>query len=401
MTDIESDFVVVGGGIVGLSTAMQLGLRFPGRKVVLVEKEAELATHQTGHNSGVIHAGVYYAPGSLKARFCRAGSEATFAFAERHGIATRRPGKLIVATSRIEMERLATLEERCRRNGLSVERIDGAGLSELEPNVAGLGALRVAESGIVDYREVAQAMARDIEASGGRLITGTRLTGILETPGEIVTETNKGSIRASCLIACAGLQADRIARMAGLDADFAIVPFRGEYFRLASRHDRIVDHLIYPVPDPDLPFLGVHLTPMIGGYVTIGPNAVLSLAREGYGPRAFNGSDLGDMVRFAGFWRTLAGNWRAGISELASSWSRSRYLALCRRYAPSLELDDMLPHPPGIRAQAVLRDGTLVHDFLLRQTRRSLHVCNAPSPAATAAIPIGEHIVKSLPPDLF
>lgn len=393
MTD---DVVVIGGGIVGLSTAMQIARADPGARVVVVEKEPEVARHQTGHNSGVVHAGVYYEPGSLKARFCRAGVEATLDFARRHGVAHERPGKLLVATTPLELERMAALEERARRNGLTVERLDRVALAEREPKVAGLGALFVRETGIVDYVGIARAMAREIEATGGEILLGHAVRAIREDDDAVTVETDRRTLRARRLVACAGLQADRVARMAGLETDFAIVPFRGEYYRLASRHDRIVRHLIYPIPDPELPFLGVHLTRMVGGYVTVGPNAVLGLAREGYRKGQASPRDLWEMARFGGFWRVLRANLRSGAAEMRDSLSRRRYLALCRRYAPGIELEDLLPHPAGVRAQAVTADGRLVHDFLIRETPRMLHVCNAPSPAATSALPIGAHLVERL-----
>lgn len=251
-------------------------------------------------------------------------------------------------------------------------------------------------TGIVDYGGIARAMGREIEAAGGILHMGEAVRAIAEDGTGVTVETGARTLRAGYLVVCAGLQADRLARMAGLAPDFAIVPFRGEYYRLAPRHDAIVRHLIYPIPDPALPFLGVHLTRMIGGYVTVGPNAVLGLAREGYGKAEVSLRDLGDMARFPGFWRVLRGNLRSGLAEARNSLSKRRYLELCRKYAPGLELDDLLPHPAGIRAQAVRRDGKLVHDFLIRRTARMLHVCNAPSPAATSALPIGAHLVQQV-----
>jgi L-2-hydroxyglutarate oxidase len=386
------DVLVIGGGIVGLATARELNRRSPGLRVAVIEKEAGVGRHQTGHNSGVIHAGVYYAPGSLKARFCRAGVDATLEFARLHQIPVEQCGKLLVATSAIELERMAALEERCRRNGLPIERLGAAALRAREPNVAGLGALFTPVTGIVDYGAVARAMAREVEAAGGEVILGQAVRAIAEGADRVTVETDAATYAARALVACAGLQADRVARMAGLAPDFAIVPFRGEYYRLAPRHDGIVRHLIYPIPDPALPFLGVHLTRMAGGYVTVGPNAVLGLAREGYAKSAVSARDLAEMARFPGFWRVMRDNLRSGLGEMRDSLSKRRYLERCRRYAPGLELDDLLPYPAGIRAQAVMRDGTLAHDFLIRTTRRMLHVCNAPSPAATSAMPIAGHL---------
>lgn len=388
------DFIVIGGGIIGLSTAMQLARRAPGAAILLVEKEAELAAHQTGRNSGVVHAGVYYEPGSLKARYCREGNDATARFAAEHGIAFERCGKLIVATREDELARLATLEERARRNGLDVERTDALELGEREPHIAGIAALHVPETGITDFPALTRAMAAEFTALGGTISCSTQVLGLREEPDCIIVATATGELKARHLIGCAGLNADRLAAMAGIALDFAIVPFRGEYFRLPATRDAIVSHLIYPVPDPAFPFLGVHLTRMIGGYVTVGPNAVLSLKREGYSTLAFDARDAADIVRFPGFRRFLARNFRYGIGELRNSLSRQRYLELCQRYCPELRLEDLQPYRSGVRAQAMFADGTLAHDFLIRRTNRSIHVCNAPSPAATAALPIGRHIVE-------
>ncbi|MEM1288573.1 MAG: L-2-hydroxyglutarate oxidase [Pseudomonadota bacterium] len=386
------DYLIVGGGIVGLSTAMQLKERFPDAKVSLVEKEQELAQHQTGHNSGVIHAGVYYAPGSLKARFCRAGVEATVEFCTKHQIPFEQCGKLLVATNEAELSRMDALEERCRANGLDPEVLSAEQLKEREPNITGLGALFVRVTGIVDYPAMARAMAREVQAAGGDIKTDVEVTGIAEGPDLVSVATSTGIFEARQLIVCGGLQADRLAKMASLDVDFQIVPFRGEYYRLNARHNDIIKHLIYPIPDPALPFLGVHLTRMIDGSVTVGPNAVLGFSREGYTKGSFDRRDVMSMATFPGFWRVARKNLRSGVDEFRNSLSKKRYLELCRKYAPSLELEDLEPYPVGIRAQAVMRDGTLVHDFLLRETPRTLHVCNAPSPAATSSLPIGAHL---------
>jgi len=389
-----TDIAVIGGGIVGLATALRLQAVLPGRAVALLEKEGAVALHQTGRNSGVIHAGIYYAPGSMKAEFCRRGLAMTVAFCREHGLPFDQRGKLIVATSAPEMERMAALHDRAIRNGLPLERLDRAELERREPNIAGLGALFSPTTGIVDYGAVTRRMADLFTAAGGNLRLSARVAGIRETPRMVTLDLGaQGTLEARHVIVCAGLEADRLAGMCGLADDFRIVPFKGEYFRLAQRHDRVVHHMIYPVPDPALPFLGVHLTPMIGGYVTVGPNAVLSLAREGYGKLAFNTRDLADMLGFAGFWRTMAANLRPGLHEARMSLFRRSYLQACRRYCPGLELEDLTPHRPGIRAQAVMRDGTLAHDFLIRRTARTIHVCNAPSPAATSAMPIAEHVV--------
>lgn len=390
----DPDVIVIGGGIVGMSAAYHLSLSKPGLSILLLEKEGELGTHQSGHNSGVIHAGVYYAPGSLKARFCRDGSAATYAFAKEHGLRAERCGKLIVATNQIEHARLKDLYIRSQQNGLDPEMIDGRALREIEPNIVGVSAVRVASSGIADYPAITRKMA-DIASEKGAIIRcHTQVTAIDETPSRVFVETTSGVFSSAHVIVCGGLMADRLAKMCKLELDFRIIPFRGEYFRLPASKNRIVKHLIYPVPDPELPFLGVHLTRMIDGSVTVGPNAVLALAREGYRWRDINTGDISEILAFPGFWRMLRVNARASVKELKTSLSRRSYLKLCRKYCPELTLNDLQPYPAGVRAQAVMRDGTLAHDFLIRESARCLHVCNAPSPAATAAIPIGQYLAR-------
>ena len=390
------DFAVIGGGIVGASTAWQLQQRFPERKVVLVDKESRPASHQTGHNSGVIHAGVYYAPGSLKAQFCREGSAATLAFCDEHGIPVERCGKLLVATNDQEFERMKALYARCEENGITVDWIDAVGLQQLEPHIRGLGALRVPATAIVDYRLVTGRMLELFRQLGGEVRLSSEVVAIDEAPEQITVTTRAGQFTAGYLVACAGLMADRIARMAGLTIDFSIVPFRGEYYRLPARHNGIVSHLIYPIPDPALPFLGVHLTRMIDGSVTVGPNAVQGWRREGYGRFNFSLRDTLEMLIFPGTWRLLRRHYATGLAELRDSLWKRGYLRRVRKYCRELTLADLQPCPAGIRAQAVLRDGSLVHDFLFAESPRSLHVCNAPSPAATSAIPIGAHLVDKV-----
>lgn len=390
------DYIVVGAGIVGLATARELSHVFPGASIAVLEKEASPALHQTGHNSGVIHAGVYYAPGSMKAEFCRAGMEATIGYAKKRGVAYEQCGKMLVATSDLEVERMVALRERCRQNQLPVESLSSGELNEREPNIVGKGALFVSTTGIVDYVGIANAMVAEVKDRGGDFRFGSTVRSINETDHEVVIETDTETVRGQHLVVCAGLQADRLAQLAGIDIDFVIIPFRGEYYKLSEQHDSIVNHLIYPIPDPELPFLGVHLTKMIGGYVTVGPNAVLGLAREGYSKTELSPRDLYDMVRFPGFWKVMRDNLKSGITEMRNSFSKKRYLDLCRRYAPGLELVDLQPYPAGVRAQAVMRDGSLQHDFLIKRTRRSVHVCNAPSPAATSAMPIARHLVQQL-----
>jgi L-2-hydroxyglutarate oxidase len=388
------DFCIVGGGIVGLSTALALLTRRPGTRLVLLEKEQDLATHQTGHNSGVIHAGVYYAPGSLKARLCREGNELTRQFCLEQGIRFDLCGKLIVATNTLEVTRLESLRGRCIQNGIDTVPIAGNELRVLEPSIAGLSALLVPGSGIVSYREICSALARRIRALGAEVITGSRVEAIAESNGAVQVSTARHSFSAGQLVACAGLQSDRVARLAGLTPSVSIVPFRGEYFRLPTLKSDLVRHLIYPVPDPALPFLGVHLTRMIDGSLTVGPNAVLGFAREGYAPGSFNIRDTSEMLLYRGFWKLLKSHWRSALGELRASVIRSHYLAECRKYCPQLSLDDLQPYPAGIRAQAVAADGTLIHDFLFAETAHMIHVLNAPSPAATAALPIGRMLAE-------
>jgi (S)-2-hydroxyglutarate dehydrogenase len=386
------DYVVIGGGIVGICAARSLLADNPNSTLLLIEKEAVLAAHQTGRNSGVVHAGVYYQPGSLKATLCKQGASDTLAFCEKHEIPVERCGKLIVATNALELDRLDALRRRTEQNQLAFERLDGVELRVREPRIRGLGALFLPATAIVDYRKITQALADELVALGGEIRLGEQVTDVREDADQVTVETTRGVVKARRLVACAGLYADRIAKWCGVDGDFAIVPFRGEYFRLGSDKDHIVRHLIYPVPDPDLPFLGVHLTRMIGGYVTVGPNAVLSFKREGYGRAPISLKDSAEMLGYPGFWRLAKDNVRSGLDETLNSLIKRRYLALCQKYCPELRLSDLRPHPPGVRAQAVMRDGSLVHDFLIRRTRRTVHVCNAPSPAATSAMPIGRKI---------
>jgi L-2-hydroxyglutarate oxidase len=386
------DYLVIGGGIVGVSTAWQLKDRNPGASIALLEKEPALARHQTGRNSGVIHAGVYYAPGSLKANFCKLGARATRDFCDTKGIPYEQCGKLLVATNVLEAKRMSALYDRCVQNEIDTCLIGQDELCRREPRIAGLGAIFVPETGIVDFSRVCMAMADNFVAAGGAIYLTAQVIGLEETREEIVATTTIGKFRSKFLVACAGLAADRVARMIGSAIDFQIVPFRGEYYVLPDDKRSIVKHLIYPIPDPDLPFLGVHLTRMIDGSVTVGPNAVQGWKREGYGRLNFSPRDVWEMLRFPGYWRFVRRNFRTGLAETADSVWKRGYLARVRKYCSEVDLSDLKPHPVGIRAQAVLRDGSLVHDFLFTDTPRSLHVCNAPSPAATSAIPIGGYI---------
>lgn len=394
------DYIVVGGGIVGVSTAWQLQSRFPDKAILLIEKETGFSQHQTGHNSGVIHAGVYYAPGSLKAEFCKAGVEATTRFCAKHEIPVENCGKLLVATTPLEVERMQALYERCHQNGLDVELIDQQELKQREPNIVGLGAIAVSTTSIVNYRQVTEKMADEFVQAGGEVQLGTEVTGIEEWPDQILVSARCGNkvvnVDGQFLVVCSGLMADRLTRMMGIETDFQIIPYRGEYYRLPEKYNRIVNHLIYPIPDPDLPFLGVHLTRMIDGSVTVGPNAVQGWKREGYGKINVSLRDIWDMVTFPGFWKVSAKHLKTGLIETKNSWWKAGYLKLVNKYCPQIKVEDLQPYPAGIRAQAVLKDGTLVHDFLFAESDRSLHMCNAPSPAATSAIPIGGYICDKI-----
>ncbi len=391
------DFVITGGGIIGMSTAMQLIDLYPDARIVLLEKESGPAQHQTGHNSGVIHAGVYYTPGSLKAKFCLAGNRATKAFCDENGIRYDTCGKMLVATSTLEMERMKALWDRTAANGLEREWLSAAELKEREPNITGMGGIFVPSSGIVSYREVTAAMAKNFQQKGGEIVYSAEVTALREHASGVVVHTRDGrEFEGATLITCSGLMADRLVKMLGVEPGFIICPFRGEYFRLAPQHNQIVNHLIYPIPDPAMPFLGVHLTRMIDGSVTVGPNAVLALKREGYRKRDISLADVLEMIGSGGIRRVLQNNLRSGLGEMKNSLCKSGYLKLVQKYCPSLTLQDLQPYPAGVRAQAVSPDGKLIDDFLFVTTPRSIHTCNAPSPAATSALPIGAHIVSKV-----
>lgn len=390
------DYILIGGGILGLATALELQQRCPGKRVLVLEKESGPARHQTGHNSGVIHAGVYYKPGSLKARFCKAGNIATKAFCREHEIPFDECGKLLVATSDLELERMQGLIGRCAENELPIEVLDAVELKEREPNITGVGGIFVPSTGIVSYARICEKMVELVLAGGGEVRFNTEVKQIREHADRVQVDTDTDQYTAGHLIACAGLWADRIVRMLGQKPDFRIIPFRGEYFLLPPKHNQIVNHLIYPIPDPDLPFLGVHLTRMIDGTVTVGPNAVLALKREGYRKRDISLSELAGMLTYPGLLKMLSRNLGPGLTEMKNSLFRNGYLQQVRKYCPQLTRDDLKPYPAGVRAQAVARDGSLVDDFLFVKTERALVVCNAPSPAATSSIPIAAHIVDQL-----
>ncbi|UCD33846.1 MAG: L-2-hydroxyglutarate oxidase [Desulfobacterales bacterium] len=390
------DIVLIGGGIVGVSTAWKLKQRYPDSAVLLIEKESSLAHHQTGRNSGVIHAGVYYAPGSLKADFCKRGAAQTIAFCQEHGLPYEQCGKLLVATDIIEYEQMEALEKRCIQNKIEIERLSEDELKKREPNIIGLAALLVPATGITDFTKITLKMAERFVELGGAIQLGTEVISLKETDDSVQIHLGANTITTRYIVVCGGLMADRLAKMMQIDIDFQIIPFRGEYYRLSPRHNQIVSHLIYPIPDPKLPFLGVHLTRMIDGSVTVGPNAVLGWKREGYARINLNLEDSIEMMTFPGFWKVVLNHLTSGLSEIKDSFYKPGYLNRVRKYCPSLTIEDLYPYPAGIRAQAVKRDGSLVHDFLFAESERSFHVCNAPSPAATSAIPIGEYLCEKV-----
>jgi L-2-hydroxyglutarate oxidase len=387
--------IVIGGGLVGLASALKLAARFPGCQIVVLEKEAGVGRHQSGNNSGVLHAGLYYKPGSLKARLAVAGIQEMTAFCRDHGIAHEICGKLVVAVDPSELERLRGLHERGRQNGLQGLRLlDRAKMLEIEPHAGGIAALHVPQEGIVDYPGVCRVMAGQIEQAGGRVVTRARVTGLRETPSNWIVQTTAGDWEADYLVNCAGLHSDRVAQLAGEKREVRIVPFRGEYFKIKPERQFLVRHLIYPVPDPQFPFLGVHFTRLIAGGVEAGPNAVLALAREGYRKTDFNPVDLYDALSFPGLWKFLNKHRRMCWAEMKRSFNRRLFCQALQRLVPEIRLEDLAPGGAGVRAQAMSPQGELIHDFSLLRRPRALHVLNAPSPAATAALAIGGEIAK-------
>lgn len=391
------DVAIIGGGIVGLSVGKAVLERAPAARLVVLEKEPRWAAHQSGRNSGVVHSGIYYPPGSAKANWALDGSRALPAFCARYGVPYRQCGKLIVATGPAELPALARLEERGRAHGLAVRMLGPAELREREPHAAGLAALLVASTGITDYARVADAYAAIIAAAGGELRTGCRVTGFDHRADRVVVETTQGTFEARFVVGCAGLGSDRVARMGGVDPGVRIVPFRGENFSVVAERRDLVQHLIYPVPDPAFPFLGVHFTRDVAGGVHCGPNAVLAFAREGYRWSDVVPSDVLDWVAYPGFWRLARRHWRSGMGEMLRSASKRAFTARLRRLVPEVEERDLVPAASGVRAQALRRDGSLVDDFLIVRGARSIHVCNAPSPAATASLPIGRAVAAEVP----
>lgn len=392
----EFDLAIIGGGIVGLATATRMLATRPDTRLVVLEAEPDVARHQSGHNSGVLHSGIYYKPGSLKATLCRTGKAMMEAFCAEHGVKTDRCGKVVVATSAKELDALAKIEGRAAENGVECVKLDTDGLRRREPAAAGIAALLVPETGIVDYREVCQAMRRRIESNGGRVITSARVDAIEPDAGDLTIGFGGRCVRAERMINCGGLQSDRVLRLAGGTPSARIVPFRGEYYELVASSHHLCNHLIYPVPDPAFPFLGVHFTRMIGGGVECGPNAVLALSREGYRWRDIRPGDLAQTLAFKGFRKLAARHWRTGIGEIWRSASKPAFVAALQKLIPSIRSSDLQPGRSGVRAQAVSADGVLIDDFVIDQTPRAIHVLNAPSPAATASLAIGQYVVDRL-----
>ncbi|OLD94671.1 MAG: hydroxyglutarate oxidase [Cyanobacteria bacterium 13_1_40CM_2_61_4] len=390
------DFAIVGGGIVGLSAAMALGEKFPRARIVVLEKESKWAEHQTGNNSGVIHSGIYYKPGSLKATLAREGNRSVVDFCRQHGIEHEVCGKVIVATEPNEMPLLKNLHARGLANGLSVREIGRDELHEIEPHASGLAALHVPSTGIVNYRRVAETFAWLVQERGGELRLNAKVETIARNGAGTVIETASGTVHTQFLINCAGLYSDRVAKLDGVKTGMKIVPFRGEYYELKPEKRYLVKHLIYPVPNPNFPFLGVHFTRMIAGGVHAGPNAVLGLKREGYRKSDFSPRDLADVMIYPAFWKFAGQNWREGIREMIRSWSKRAFVRSLQKLIPEIQADDLVPSRAGVRAQALMRDGRLMDDFVLIPGDKSIHVCNVPSPAATASIEIGKAIVKQI-----
>jgi (S)-2-hydroxyglutarate dehydrogenase len=395
MNDSHHDVIIVGGGIVGLAVALEITRRFPHLNLLLLEKEDRVGRHQSSHNSGVIHSGIYYKPGSLKAKLCVAGAAAMVEFCREHGIPHSTCGKVIVATSQEELQPLEELRRRGEANRVpDVRLVEPAELRDLEPNAVGLAALVVPSTGITDYAAVCDKYAELALQQGGAILTSAEVTSIKRGANEVVVETRRGVFSSDYLINCAGLFSDRISRMAGDEPEVIIAPFRGEYYDLIPERSSLVRALIYPVPDSRFPFLGVHFTRRISGRVDAGPNAVLALRREGYRRTDFNLRDLASSLAFPGFWRMAAKHWRSGLDEVHRSFSKPTFVRALQRLVPEVREEDLVAGGSGVRAQALNRDGALVDDFQFVQSERMLHVLNVPSPAATASLLIGRAIVE-------
>jgi L-2-hydroxyglutarate oxidase len=391
--ELKVDVCVIGAGLVGLSVAYALARSVDGVSIAVVDKEDRIASHQSGNNSGVVHSGLYYRPGSLKARLCVEGRRALYELADSADVAIRRTGKLVIATSDGELPVLDELERRGTANGLlGLERVGPSGVRAREPNAVGVEALWVPEAGIVDYSAVARHLAGLVERRGGVVLTGRRVTTLDHGVSRVSVGLDEGTIDAAVVVNCSGLQADRVAQLAGIRPSIRIVPFRGEYYRMVEPAAGMVRGLIYPVPDPRFPFLGVHFTRRVDGVVEVGPNAVLALAREQYRGRGPDWRDMLEVFGYSGFWKLAARHWRAGMVEIVRSRSARLYARAARRLVPDVEHGHLVEGGVGVRAQAVARDGTLVDDFVIETSGATIHVLNAPSPGATASIAIGEHI---------
>jgi L-2-hydroxyglutarate oxidase len=392
------DLAVIGGGIVGLATAYQFTRRFPGKRVVVLEKEGRVAEHQSGHNSGVLHSGIYYKPGSLKAVNCRSGKKAMEAFCAEEGIAYEICGKVIVAVNDADLPALERIYERGQANGVNCTLIDKARLEELEPHAAGVRAIHVPEAGIVNYRQVCERLAEKVRQAGGAVVFRAKVTAVRHHADGVTLVSTAGDHAARQVVNCAGLHSDRVAKLTGQKPGAQIVPFRGEYYALKPAAYRLCRNLIYPTPDPQFPFLGVHFTRMIDGSVECGPNAVLAFGREAYRFFQLNPRDLFETLTYREFLRMGLKHWRMGLGEVWRSLSKRAFVRALQRLVPDIRADDLEPAPAGIRAQAVAPDGELVDDFLVQEADRVVNVCNAPSPAATASLRIGEAIVDRLAP---
>ncbi|MEM1255650.1 MAG: L-2-hydroxyglutarate oxidase [Cyanobacteria bacterium P01_H01_bin.21] len=388
------DFVVIGGGIIGLATAMQLGQRYPEVNILVLEKESHWGHHQTGHNSGVIHSGIYYKPGSLKATFCRNGNRSMVEFCRTYGIDHKVCGKVIVATKPDELPQLDKLYHQGLENGLKLAKLSRQEVQEIEPHVNCLAGIRVYSTGIVDYKHVCQKYVELIRAQQGELRLNTKVQQILHSDNVQILETNHGSFKARFVINCAGLYCDRIAKLAGVNPEAKIVPFRGEYYELTPEKRHLVKGLIYPVPNPNFPFLGVHFTRMIDGSVHAGPNAVLSFKREGYKKTDFDWQDFTEVMTYPGFWKLAVKHADEGIQEMIRSFSKAAFVQNLQQLIPEIQASDVISTEAGVRAQALRNDGRLVDDFLIVRERNALHVCNAPSPAATSSLEIGKTIAQ-------
>ena len=393
---MRANVLIIGGGIVGLATAYRIVQRFPAKKVLVLEKESSVGQHQSGRNSGVMHSGIYYQPGSLRAAYCRDGNEALELFCREQGIAHNVCGKVIVAVDSDEVPRLEHILERGQKNGVRCELIGPERLAELEPHAAGVCAIHVPDAGIVNYRTVCERFAQLVEAGGGQVVTGCKVVGLVLRADGVVVQSSSEEHTADVIVNCSGLHSDRIAKMSGQHLSARIVPFRGEFYELEPAARHLCNNLIYPVPDPSFPFLGVHFTRLIEGGVECGPNAVLAFAREGYRKWEIDWRDLGESLTYKGFQRLAARHWRTGLAEMWRSFNKAAFVRRLQRLVPEVRAEDLTPSRSGVRAQALAPDGELVHDFLIQESRRVVNVCNAPSPAATSSLRIASLIVDKV-----